>query len=110
MKRFTVRWAEVARDDLDRIVSYIALTSIKNALAAADRIEKLAESLHTLPNRGRVVPELERHGISEWRQVTEAPWRLIYRADKKSVEIVALVDARRSLEDLLFERLMHSDW
>ncbi len=109
MKRFSVRWASVARDDLERIVSYIALTSVKNALAAADRIEELAESLHTLPNRGRVVPELERHGINEWRQVTEAPWRLISRVDKKRVEIVALVDARRNLEDLLFERLMHSD-
>ncbi|MDP3157926.1 MAG: type II toxin-antitoxin system RelE/ParE family toxin [Archangium sp.] len=107
MKRFSVRWAAVARDDLERIVSYVALSSVKNALAAADRLEKLAESLHTLPHRGRVVPELERHGIREWRQVTEAPWRLIYRVDK--VEIVALVDARRSLEDLLFERLMHSD-
>ncbi len=99
----------MARDDLERIVSYIALTSVKNALAAADRIEKLAESLHTFPKRGRIVPELERHGLREWLQVTEAPWRLIYRIDKKRVEIVALVDGRRSLEDLLFDRLMQAD-
>lgn len=109
MKRYSVRWAAVARDDLDRIVSYIALSSTKNALSVADRIEALAASLHTLPNRGRVVPELARHGIREWIQVTEPPWRLIYRVDGKRVETVALVDGRRSLEDLLFERLMQAD-
>ena len=109
MKRFAVRWAEVARGDLERIVSYVALSSVKNAIEAADRIERVAESLHTLPNRGRVVPELERHGIREWLQVTEPPWRLIYRVDKKRVDIVALVDGRRNLEDLLFERLMQAD-
>ena len=109
MKRYTVRWAAVARDDLDRIVSYIALSSVTNALKAAERIEAMAESLQTFPGRGRVVPELARHGIREWLQVTEHPWRLIYRVDKRKVEIVALVDGRRSLEDLLFERLMQSD-
>lgn len=109
MKRHTVHWADVARDDLERIVSYVALSSVANALGVAERIEELAASLHTFPGRGRVVPELARHGIAEWREVTEPPWRLIYRFDRRRVEIVALVDGRRSLEDLLFERLMQAD-
>lgn len=109
MKRYAVRWAPVASDDLDRIISYVALTSVANALKVADRIDALAESLHLFPGRGRVVPELARHGIREWLQVNEPPWRLIYRIDRKNVEIVALLDGRRSLEDLLFERLMQSD-
>jgi plasmid stabilization system protein ParE len=109
VKRYTVRWAEVARDDLDRVVSYVALSSVENALRVADRIEALAEALHTFPQRGRVVPELARHGIREWLQLSDAQWRLIYRIEKKRVEIVALIDGRRSLEDLLFERLMQFD-
>jgi len=109
MKRYSVRWAAVARDDLDRIVNYVALNSVANALAVAARIEALSEGLHAFPGRGRVVPELARHGIREWLQVTEPPWRLVYRIDKNRVEIVALVDGRRNLEDLLFERLMQGD-
>lgn len=109
MKRYTVRWAAVARDDLERIVNYVALNSLQSALDVAERIERLADSLHTLPKRGRVVPELERHGIRDWLQVTERPWRLIYRVDKRRVEIVALLDGRRNLEDVLFERLMQAD-
>ncbi len=109
MKRYAVRWAALAREDLDRIMSFIANNSVPDALKVADTIETLANSLRTLPGRGRVVPELERHGIREWLQVTEPPWRLIYRIDKRRVEIVALLDGRRNLEDLLFERLMQAD-
>jgi len=109
MKRYTVRWAAVARDDLERIVSFVAIDSLANALSVADRIEALAQSLETLPRRGRAVPELARHGIREWLQVTERPWRLIYRVEKNRVEVVALLDGRRNLEDVLFERLMASD-
>lgn len=109
MKRYSVRWAAVARDDLERIVSYIALNSVPSALKVASRIEELAGSLHAFPGRGHVVPELARHGIREWLEVSEPPWRLVYRVDKRKVEIVALVDGRRSLEDLLFERLMEAD-
>ena len=90
-------------------MNYVALTSQANALAVADRVEALAESLQVFPKRGRVVPELARQGLQEWLQVTERPWRLIYRVDKSRVEIVALLDGRRSLEDVLFERLMQSD-
>lgn len=109
MKRFAVRWAEVARDDLDRIVDYIAADSVDNALRVARRIEELAAKLQAFPARGHVVPELARHGIREWVQVSSPPWRLIYRVDRRRVEIVALVDGRRNLEELLFERLMHPE-
>ena len=109
MKRYTVRWATVARDDLERVINFIANSSVPNALRVAERIEELAGGLHTFPGRGRVVPELARHGIREWLQVTESPWRMIYRVDKRLVELVALVDGRRSLEDLLFERLMQGE-
>lgn len=109
MKRYTVRWAAVAQEDLERIINFVALTSVDNALRVADRIERLAAGLSRFPRRGRVVPELARHGIREWLQLVEQPWRLVHRIDKNRVEVVALIDGRRNLEDLIFERLMHSD-
>jgi toxin ParE1/3/4 len=104
--RYSVRWAAVARDDLDRIIDYIAAESPINAVKVADRIEALARSLERFPGRGRVVPELARHGVKAWLEVTTPPWRLVYRIDARRVEVAALLDGRRNLEDVLFERLL----
>jgi toxin ParE1/3/4 len=109
VRRFEVRWAQVARDDLDRIIDFIANDAPLNARKVLDRIEFLARTLETFPQRGNVVPELARHGVREWLELTTRPWRLVYRVAGKRVEIVALVDGRRRLEDLLFERLMQAD-
>lgn len=109
MKRFRVLWTEVARDDLHRIVDFIAAEAPLNAEKVADRLEALANSLESFPGRGRVVPELARHGLVEWLEVGSPPWRLVYRVQKRTVYVVALVDGRRRLEDLLFERLVQGD-
>ncbi len=109
MKRYSVRWAAAAREDLDRIVSYIAAHSLSSALNVADTLEEMANTLHTFPRRGHVVPELDHHGIRQWLQITTPPWRIVYRIEHRQVVIVALIDGRRSLEDALFDRLMQED-
>lgn len=106
MKRFRVRWTEVAQGDLQRILDFIAARSPLNAEKVAVRLEALASTLERFPNRGRVVPELARAGMSEWRELVSAPWRLIFRLDGKTVVVLALVDSRRNLDELLFERMM----
>ena len=108
MKRHSVRWADVAASDLARIIDFIARDSPINAGRVADTLEALARSLEYLPGRGRVVRELIRHGVRDWLEIGAAPWRLIYRVKGRQVEVVALVDGRRQLDDLLFERLMAS--
>lgn len=109
MTRFAVRWAAVAADDLTRIIEHIAAESPINALKVADRIEALARSLEHFPRRGHVVPELARQGIQIWLEVNASPWRLIYRIEGRRVEVAALLDGRRNLEEVLFERLMRQD-
>lgn len=106
MKRYRVRWTEVAQGDLQRILDFIAVRAPLNAEKVAARLEALASMLERAPNRGRVVPELARAGMSEWRELVSTPWRLIFRVDGKTVVVLALVDGRRSLDDLLFERMM----
>lgn len=109
MKRYSVRWASVASDDLTHIVDYIAAESPINALKVADRIEALARSLEHFPKRGHAVPELARQGIQAWLELNAPPWRLIYRIEGRRVEVAALIDGRRNLEESLFERLMRLD-
>ncbi len=70
MKRYSVRWASVARDDLTCIIDYIAAENPINALKVADRIEALARSLEQFPRRGHAVPELARQGIQSWLELS----------------------------------------
>jgi plasmid stabilization system protein ParE len=94
VKRYSVRWASVASDDLTRIIDYIAAESPLNALKVADRIEALARSLEHFPKRGHAVPELAQQGIQAWLELNAAPWRLIHRIEGRRVEVAGR--ARRS--------------
>ena len=41
-------------------------------------------------------------------ELTIRPYRLVYRIEGDTVTVLAVFDARRDLEDLLFERLLRS--
>lgn len=99
-------WARSARRDLEAIVAYVADRSPQAALATLDRIEGTAKSLAGLVDRGRVVPELARLHVREYRELIVPPYRLIYRGQGADVLVLAVLDARRSLEDVLLDRLI----
>lgn len=96
----------MARGDLASIIEYIADSSTDAALFALERIERAACSLSTMPLRGPVVPELARMGIQAYRQITVAPWRIVYSVSGTSVRVHAVVDSRSNVEDSLLERLV----
>ncbi|MCW8829940.1 MAG: type II toxin-antitoxin system RelE/ParE family toxin, partial [Gammaproteobacteria bacterium] len=98
-------WSRTARADLEAIVNHIAAESIDNALAVLGRLEKKAESLNAQSGRGRVVPELQDVGINHYHELISKPWRIIYRLESERVLIMAILDSRRDLEDLLLQRL-----
>jgi plasmid stabilization system protein ParE len=106
--RFRVFWAEEAVRDLEEIVCYVASASPANAKSLLAKLRGRAESLHTSPLRGRVVPELARLAIRSWRELVQNPYRMIYRVSEKDVHVVAVFDGRRDLEDVLLERLLRS--
>jgi len=106
VSRYTVEWAFTARDDLEAIVFYLAEDSAINALSVVARIEARAETLVTLPMRGRIVPELRWQGVMTFQELIEKPWRLIYRIEAHRVVVVSVLDGRRNLEDLLLDRFV----
>ena len=65
-----------------------------------------AKSLSTLAERGRIVPELARLHVQEYRELVIPPYRLVYRIRDTRVLVLAFLDARRSLEDALLDRLI----
>jgi toxin ParE1/3/4 len=102
---FRVVWTRTAEDDLEGIVDFIADDSVDAALAVFTRIRERAATLVNFPGKGRVVPELNHHGIVQYRELILSPWRIIYRIDGSMVYVTAVFDSRRNLEDLLLERL-----
>ena len=103
---FRVEWAPPARADAEAIVEYIARNNPSAAASVLRRIDRAAASVSIMPLRGRVVPELAAVAIRNYRELILPPWRIVYRIDGDIVRIVAVVDGRRSLADLLLERIM----
>ncbi len=101
-----VMWSEGAIADLESIVGYIAMEDPDSALRILDLLRARAAALESMPRRGRVVPELQRHGIGIYRELVEPPWRILFRTGQETVWILAVIDGRRNVEDLLLERLM----
>jgi len=92
-----VFWTDVAENDLKEIIGYISLKKIKSN----------ASNLYTFPERGRIIPELQEQGISQYRELIISPWRLIYRIAEKEVYVLLLLDSRQNVEDILLKRLIH---
>lgn len=103
-KHYEVEWTDSASTDMEYIIDYIADDDPLAAVRILKKIRKKAESLYSLPDRGRVVPELKSQGITTYREIIHYPWRIIYRVGMKKVYVVAVLDGRRNIEDLLLER------
>ncbi len=74
---------------------YIAQDSPANALKILKKIKQKASSLYTLPERGRIVPELQDQGILIYRELIIPPWRIIYRISEMKVYVLSVCQPRR---------------
>ena len=100
-----VAWTVTAEEDLWGIVEFISGDNLSAAMDVLRRLREHAAVLNKFPERGRIVPELNHQGIRQYRELVMAPWRIIYRIDGVIVYVMAVIDSRRNLEDLLLERL-----
>ncbi|MFZ0727231.1 MAG: type II toxin-antitoxin system RelE/ParE family toxin [Desulfobacterales bacterium] len=109
-QKYSVVWSNIAENDLKKTVEYIADDSLLNTLKIVERIKQKASSLYTSPERGRIVPELRDQGILQFRELAISPWRILYRIPEKSVLVLAVLDSRHNIEDVLLKRLTNSDF
>ncbi len=103
---YKVLWSEVAERDLGEALSFIARENPDNARNLLDLIRQKAADLETFPERGRIVPELHAEGISVYRELVIAPWRLQYRIADGEVLVLSFIDSRRNVEDILLQRFI----
>lgn len=108
MRRRPVVWSPAARADLHRIIAYLIERSPSAATRTLGGLESVARSLESFSERGRVVPEMAEAGFSDFRELIRPPHRLVYEVRGDRVEVLGVFDARRDLEQVLFDRLMDS--
>ena len=103
---YQVFWTQTAQQDLKKIIEYIASDSKIQARKIYRAIKQQAANLHQMPLRGRIVPELGYYGIITYRELINPPWRIIYKTERDSVWVLAVIDGRRNVEDLLLDRFI----
>lgn len=107
MKHYCVRLAEDAEQDLIDIYRYIALHDcVENADYVLDQLESLCSRLTDLPERGHIPPELDRIGVTSYREVNFKPYRVIYELIRQDVFVHCILDGRRDIPSLLERRLI----
>ena len=106
MKRFGVEWAQPASKDLENIIDYISQDNIDTAITIFEKIKSKCNTLNQFPDKGRIVPELKAYGILSYRELIISPWRVIYRTSDQKVYVLAVIDSRRSVDDILIERFL----
>jgi len=107
LKRYHVRLTEEVEYDLVDLFEYIARKdSIDNAYYVLEQLDALIFSLDHQPERGNYPPELDKHGVKDYREVHFKPYRIIYEILGKNVVILACFDGRRDMQSLLERRLL----
>ena len=95
-----------AIEDILEIYNYILeRDGEERAESILSCMEKKAYSLDKLIQRDKFPDELVPFGNRKIREVQEAPWRIFYRIEKNDVFVLAVLDGRRSMAELLLERL-----
>jgi addiction module RelE/StbE family toxin len=107
-RKYSVGFAESAVRDLEEIARFVAAESPASARKLVERLRERSHRLGTLPERGRVVPELAAFGIHAFREIVVEPYRIIYRVRGREVLVLAVFDGRRDLEDILLDRLVRT--
>lgn len=79
------------------------------AEALYQRIENCIDTLRSMPNRGRIVAELREVGVTAYREIVSAPYRIVFRVAGGDIILLGVLDHRRDLQELLLERAIEDD-
>lgn len=106
-RAYRIEWAPAAIQDLDAIIAFIAAPDgVEAAAPAYSKLRGRIATLDRTPLRCRVVPELRQVGVAEYRELLAGPHRVVIRVTRDVVGVVAVLDGRRDLAELLVNRFV----
>ena len=94
-----------AQDDLNEIIEYYSSLSQNYVESTISEFEENVMSLQQHPKSGRIIPELERQGITQYRELIQGYYRIIYKISKDKVTVLTVIDGRRNFEEIIIEKL-----
>lgn len=99
-----VIFAPQALRDLEEIVRHIShLASSETAVRFGTQLVNKAVTLSSLPERGRVVPEI---GLP-YREIISKSYRIVYRLSSQKVEVVRFWHAARGVPQIESDEFGH---
>jgi plasmid stabilization system protein ParE len=99
--RREVIWTQRARDALDEAAAFVAEDSPEAAVNLVERALDAAESLSTLSERGRIVPELDDPAV---REIFVYRYRLVYEVAPSQITVLGFLHGARD-----FNRWWHGE-
>lgn len=101
-----VKIAPAADTDITAIFEYLLdAAGLETAEAFVEELAEAIRSLESFPGRGKYPPEFLSEGITLFRELQCPPWRIFYQVVDDEVWVVAVLDGRRNIAQLLPERL-----
>lgn len=107
MKKYKVLIDPKAKQDLKEIFLYVAANdNFESAEKLLNSLEATCYKLEEYPGRGHIPQELKLTGIRKFLEILYKPYRVIYEIENKIVYIHCVLDGRRSIQEMLSERLL----
>ncbi len=110
MPEAVLRYSEQARSDLAEIfqqrLAQRGAEGWDGARAYVAAIVATIEGIADYPERGPILAELEALGERNWRQLSHAPYRVIYLLEDGAATVALAADSRRDFASLLQARLL----
>ena len=97
--------SQFAEDDLNEIAEYYFSLSENYVEKVISEFEENVMSLQRHPKSGRVVPELEKQGILQYRELIQGYYRIVYEISDNKVIVNTIIDGRRNYEDIIISKL-----
>lgn len=97
--------SEFAEEDLNEIADYYFSRSPDYVGRIISEFEENVMSLQKHPKSGRIVPELDRQGITKYRELIKEYYRIIYEISDKKVIVHTIIDGRRNSEEIIISKL-----
>ena len=97
--------SQFAEDDLNEILDFYFSLSQNYVEKVISEFEENVLSLKNHPKSGRVIPELEKQGIVQYRELIQGYYRIVYEISDDKVIVHTIIDGRRNFEDIIISKL-----